>query len=84
MLESIRLPALTAEDSLQKYLKQDNAIPSLTKEEEFLLAKNYLEQDDLKAAHRLVMSHLKLVAKIAMQYKNYGLPISEFQSVILV
>ena len=62
------------------YLREINNIPSLSKEEEFLLAKAYLEKHDLDAAHKLVKSHLKLVAKIAMRYKNYGLPITELIS----
>ncbi len=62
------------------YLREINNIPSLSKEEEFLLAKTYLEKHDLNAAHKLVKSHLKLVAKIAMRYKNYGLPITELIS----
>jgi RNA polymerase sigma-32 factor len=61
-------------------LREINRIPSLSKEEEFLLAKSYLEQHDLEAAHKLVKSHLKLVAKIAMKYKNYGLPITDLVS----
>ncbi len=59
------------------YLQEINKIPSLTQEEEFLLAKTYLESNNLEAAHKLVSSHLKLVAKIAVRYKNYGLPILE-------
>lgn len=74
------LPVVYSDSSLNKYLKEINNIPSLTKEEEFLLAKNYLEQNDLAAAHKLVTSHLKLVAKIAMRYKNYGLPVTELIS----
>jgi RNA polymerase sigma-32 factor len=67
-------------NGFSKYLREINNIPSLSKEEEFLLAKNYLEQNDIEAAHKLVSSHLKLVAKIAMQYKNYGLPVTELVS----
>lgn len=67
-------------DGFSKYLREINNIPSLSKEEEFLLAKNYLEHNDIEAAHKLVSSHLKLVAKIAMQYKNYGLPVTELVS----
>lgn len=74
------LPALSNEAGFQKYLREINAIPSLTKEEEFLLAKNYLEQNDLAAAQKLVASHLKLVVKIALQYRNYGLPITDLVS----
>ena len=81
-LETTNLPILSSDSTggFSKYLRKINSIPSLTKEEEFLFAKNYLEQNDLSAAHRLVLSHLKLVAKIALQYKNYGLPVTELVS----
>ncbi|MCP5370054.1 MAG: RNA polymerase sigma factor RpoH [Rickettsiaceae bacterium] len=59
------------------YLEEINRIPSLTLEEEFLYAKDYLEKKDLEAAHKLVKSHLKLVVKIAMRYRSYGLPMSD-------
>lgn len=72
--------AISDEYGLQQYLSKINKIPSLTKEEEFLLAKNYLENNNLDAAHKLVVSHLKLVAKIAMQYKRYGLPVRDLIS----
>ena len=74
------LPAVSSEASFSMYLREINKIPSLTKEEEFLLAKAYLENQDLEAAHKLVTSHLKLVAKIAMRYRKYGLPITELVS----
>lgn len=79
-ISTSNLPALSSEAGFHKYLRQINAIPSLTKEEEFMLAKNYLEQNDLEAAHKLVASHLKLVAKIALQYRNYGLPATDLIS----
>lgn len=62
------------------YLEEINKIPSLTLEEEFLYAKNYLEKQDLEAAHKLVTSHLKLVVKIAMRYRHYGLPVADLIS----
>lgn len=80
MSDAVKLPSISAGSGFSKYLSEINNIPSLTKEEEFMLAKAYLEEHDLDAAHKLVKSHLKLVAKIAMQYKNYGLPITELVS----
>ncbi len=80
MSDVVKLPAISAGSGFSKYLSEINNIPSLTKEEEFMLAKAYLEKHDLDAAHKLVKSHLKLVAKIAMQYKNYGLPVTELVS----
>ncbi|MCC2646182.1 MAG: polymerase factor sigma-32 [Rickettsiaceae bacterium] len=78
---STSLPGLVpSENGFSRYLQQINNIPSLTQEEEFLLAKNYYEQHDLEAAHRLVTSHLKLVVKIALSYRNYGLPMVELVS----
>jgi RNA polymerase sigma-32 factor len=80
MSDAVKLSAISSGSGFSKYLSEINNIPSLTKEEEFMLAKAYLEEHDLDAAHKLVKSHLKLVAKIAMQYKNYGLPITELVS----
>jgi RNA polymerase sigma-32 factor len=81
MSDLVKLPALSSDSSgFSKYLNEINNIPSLTKEEEFMLAKAYLETHDIEAAHKLVKSHLKLVAKIAMKYRNYGLPITELVS----
>ena len=74
------LPVISTDAGFSNYLREVNAIASLTQEEEFMLAKAYLEKHDLNAAHRLVTSHLKLVAKMAMKYKNYGLPVSELVS----
>ena len=59
MSDIVKLPAISAESGFSKYLNEINNIPSLTKEEEFMLAKAYLEQHDLDAAHKLVKSHLK-------------------------
>ena len=80
MSNIVKLPAITTGSGFSKYLQEINSIHSLSKEEEFMLAKDYLEKHDLDAAHKLVTSHLKLVAKIAMKYKNYGLPVAELVS----
>ncbi len=72
-----RLPSLTPDGSLSSYLSEIRKFPMLEKEEEYILAKNWTEQEDTEAAHKLVTSHLRLVAKIAMGYRGYGLPIGE-------
>jgi len=72
------LPAISAgENGLQRYLDKIRRFPMLEPQEEYMLAKRYSEHEDPDAAHRLVSSHLRLVAKIAMGYRGYGLPISE-------
>ncbi|MDC0513751.1 RNA polymerase sigma factor RpoH [Pelagibacteraceae bacterium] len=65
---------------LSIYLAQIKKFPMLDAEEEYMLAKNFRERGDLKAAHKLVTSHLRLVAKIAMGYRGYGLPVNELIS----
>ncbi|MDR0296623.1 MAG: RNA polymerase sigma factor RpoH [Rickettsia sp.] len=80
MTNKISVPVISAESGFYQYLQKINKVPSLSQEEEFLLAKSYLEQNDLEAAHKLVTSHLKLVAKIAIRYRNYGLPLNELVS----
>lgn len=73
-----QLPVLAQGDGgLNHYLQEIKRFPMLQPREEYMLAKRYLEHDDPKAAHRLVTSHLRLVAKIAMGYRGYGLPIGE-------
>jgi RNA polymerase sigma-32 factor len=71
------LPAFTAEGGLSRYLEEIRRFPMLEPQEEFMLAKRWREQGDRDAAHKLVTSHLRLVAKIAMGYRGYGLPIGE-------
>ncbi len=79
-MASPRLPALTPETSLTHYLQAIRKFPMLADEEEFMLAKRWQEHEDIDAAHRLVTSHLRLVAKIAMGYRGYGLPVAELIS----
>ena len=71
------LPSVTSEGGLGRYLQQIRQFPMLQPDEEYMLAKRWREHGDREAAHRLVTSHLRLVAKIAMGYRGYGLPISE-------
>ncbi len=73
-------PAITPEGSLTRYLQEIRKFPMLKPEEEFMLAKAWTEHGDSDAAHKLVTSHLRLVAKIAMGYRGYGLPIGELIS----
>jgi RNA polymerase sigma-32 factor len=75
------LPSIVSgEGGLSRYLEEIRRFPMLEPQEEYMLAKRYLERDDTKAAHKLVTSHLRLVAKIAMGYRGYGLPIGEVMS----
>ncbi|MCP4327795.1 MAG: RNA polymerase sigma factor RpoH [Alphaproteobacteria bacterium] len=75
-----RVPTLTAESNLTRYLQEIRKFPMLEQEQEYMLAKRWREHDDSDAAHQLVTSHLRLVAKIAMGYRGYGLPINEIIS----
>jgi len=68
---------LEPENNLSRYLQNIRKFPMLAPDEEYMLAKRYLESEDSDAAHRLVSSHLRLVAKIAMGYRGYGLPMGE-------
>src|SRR5687767_7865002 len=77
MAKSSMLPTISSEGGLQRYLQEIRQFPMLQPEEEFMLAKRWREHGDRKAAHRLVTSHLRLVAKIAMGYRGYGLPVGE-------
>ena len=74
------LPALNGEQSLNRYLAEIRKFPVLSAEQEYMLAKRYQEHQDPDAAKQLVTSHLRLVAKIAMGYRGYGLPVSELIS----
>ena len=74
------LPAIGLEGSLPNYLAQIKKFPILSAEEEYMLAKSWRERGDIKSAQKLVTSHLRLVAKIAMGYRGYGLPVSEMVS----
>ena len=77
MAHSAAMPVITAENGLSRYLEEIRRFPMLEPQEEYMLAKRWREHDDRPAAHRLVTSHLRLVAKISMGYRGYGLPISE-------
>src|SRR5256885_14379324 len=72
--------SLTPEGNLSRYLSEIRKFPLLEPAEEFMLAKRWREHDDSQAAHKLVTSHLRLVAKIAMGYRGYGLPVAELIS----
>ena len=74
------LPGLPGEGGLSNYLARIKKFPMLEAEEEYMLAKRWRDRNDLKSAEKLVTSHLRLVAKIAMGYRGYGLPVSELVS----
>jgi RNA polymerase sigma-32 factor len=74
------LPVLSSDSGLSRYLNEIKQFPVLSAEEEFMLAKSYLDHGESEAAHKLVTSHLRLVAKIAMQYRGYGLPVADLIS----
>jgi RNA polymerase sigma-32 factor len=74
------LPAIAADGGLSRYLQEIRKFPMLQDQEEYILAKRWREHEDSEAAHKLVTSHLRLVAKIAMGYRGYGLPVSELIS----
>jgi RNA polymerase sigma-32 factor len=76
----MQLPSVSSEGGLARYLQEIRQFPMLQPDEEFMLAKSWKEHGDREAAHRLITSHLRLVAKMAMGYRGYGLPISEIIS----
>jgi RNA polymerase sigma-32 factor len=77
MANYANLPAPTPEGGLNRYMQEIRKFPLLEPEEEYMLAKRWVEQEDTEAAHRMVTSHLRLAAKIAMGYRGYGLPQAE-------
>ncbi|MFN3233063.1 MAG: RNA polymerase sigma factor RpoH [Alphaproteobacteria bacterium] len=80
-MTSTSLPAvISPEGNLSRYLQEIRKFPMLAKEEEYMLARRWTEHEDTEAAHKLVTSHLRLVAKIAMGYRGYGLPLGELIS----
>src|SRR6202167_4401538 len=80
MAHTAALPVMSGETGLTRYLEEIRRFPMLEPQEEYMLAKRWREHGDREAAHRLVTSHLRLAAKIAMGYRGYGLPISEIIS----
>ncbi|MBH62757.1 MAG: RNA polymerase factor sigma-32 [Alphaproteobacteria bacterium] len=74
------IPVISPEGGLSRYLQEIRNFPMLDAEEEYILAKRWREHDDVDSAHTLVTSHLRLVAKIAMGYRGYGLPVGELIS----
>ena len=74
------MPKISVEGNLSRYLEEIQKFPMLQASEEYMLARSWREHDDTEAAHKLVTSHLRLVAKIAMGYRGYGLPVAELIS----
>jgi len=80
MATALALPSVGSDGNLSRYLQEIRRFPMLEQNEEYMLAKRWREHEDTTAAHQLVTSHLRLVAKIAMGYRGYGLPLSELIS----
>lgn len=80
MSKNSLIPALTPDGSLSRYMDQIRQFPMLEADEEYMLARAFNERGDVEAAHKLVTSHLRLVAKIAMGYRGYGLPVADLIS----
>jgi len=79
-MAAVKVPVLVPEGNLNSYLQDIRKFPMLELDQEYMLAKSWRERGDVDAAHKLVTSHLRLVAKIAMGYRGYGLPVSELIS----
>ena len=79
-MPSNTLPTVSSEGGLARYLEEIRRFPMLSHDEEYMLARSWREHGDVDAAHKLVTSHLRLVAKIAMGYRGYGLPVNELIS----
>ena len=79
-MTALSLPVVPLEGGLQKYFREIWKFPILDADEEYMLAQRYRQRDDAEAAHKLVTSHLRLVAKIAMGYRGYGLPVADLVS----
>ena len=79
-MATVSVPSISGEGNLSRYLQEIRKFPMLEPDEEYMLAKRWKEGEDPEAAHRLVTSHLRLVAKIAMGYRGYGLPLNELIS----
>ena len=77
---NLNLPSLAVDIGMSRYLAEIKKFPMLSPEEEYMLAKRWKKRGDLKSAQKLITSHLRLVAKIAMKYKGYGLPVNEIIS----
>ena len=77
---NLNLPSISLDGGLSNYLTQIKKFPLLSPEEEYMLAKRWKKRGDLKSAQKLITSHLRLVAKIAMRYRGYGLPVNEMIS----
>ena len=77
---NLNLPSLAVDVGMSRYLAEIKKFPMLSPEEEYMLAKRWKKRGDLKSAQKLITSHLRLVAKIAMKYKGYGLPVNEIIS----
>ena len=76
-MDTTSVSLLSPDNNLGRYLDHIKKFPMLDADEEYVLAKDWLDKQDTKAAHKLVTSHLRLVAKIAMGYRGYGLPVAD-------